>query len=389
MRSAVCSLLPLAFALAACGRGEAIEPKKAEPVEDVDADVEVYIPSPDVGAAVELSPPVTMLEAPAATTEASFELRQIAEPTAAPSAVIAQGENLIVALSPNAFAPGRIVSFDDKGKETVLDNRTGLVRALAVSGTDVLVLEHPLDDQKRPSIVLDALPLAGGERRELGSGEVLDNALAVAGEHAYTIARVEKQGTVGGLARVPLSGGEPTRIAGDLGPVFSLTSHGDRVYWSAHIGTGPDQIFSLGPGETEPKLHYSYTRGIVSLAVDDEHIYWVEAVFEPLSSTVARVGHGEDPTEARGLWRHEGFLLDHLRIGTEHLFFGYSAVEDVGKLFALGKGGGEAVLISEHPRVWSGMGGADEVFAQVAIEDGKSSGRGLVRIETKRDGGKK
>lgn len=376
----------LTVSLVACGRGRAVEPEKAEAVEH-EAEVEAFIPPPDVGATLEVSEPVAMLETPPPTTSATFEATQIAEPASKPTAAIASGEDLILALSPTPFAPGRIVEIDPDGKETVLDNRTGLVRSLAIAKEEIVVLEHPLEDQKRPSIVLDALPKAGGERRNLGSGKVLDNGLAVAGPLAYVIARVEDKGQVGGLARVPLAGGEPVRIAGDLGPVFSLTSHGDRVFWSAHVGTGPDQILSLGPGEDEPTVHYSYSRGIVSLAVDSTHIYWVEAVFEPLGSTVARLGRDEDASQARGLWRLDGFLLDHLRAGEDHLYFGYSAVEETGNVYALGKGGGDAVLISENPRVWGTMGGGEHVFAQVAIADGSASGRGLVRIAAKRAGG--
>ncbi len=232
--------------------------------------------------------------------------------------------------------------------EIVVDD-LGRPDEIVVDGDEVFWIDRPGRPEDPPTGVR-AAPKAGGETRLIATDPRIEHSLTVAPDAVYWVLRVEQQGKVGGFAGAPRSGGEPEDFFLEKGPVFHIRPAAERVVFMAHVGSGPDVIYSAKPdGSGLAELHRA-PRGIVALHVADDVVYWAQASFDELETSVMRAPLSGGP--AKTLWRLEGKLLDQIATDAQHVWTSTSAVEDVGEVFVVPLGGGDATKVAESRHVW-------------------------------------
>lgn len=235
------------------------------------------------------------------------------------------------------------------GKLETLAGDLGRPDSLIVDGGELFWIERP-GREGDPASGIRAIKTTGGEIRQVATDPRVEHGLAVTRDMVYWVLRVEEQGKVGGLAGAPRAGGETKDFYRDKGPVFHTRGAGDRLFFMAHLGSAPDIIYSMDQDGSNLREHHSALRGIVALHVDESQVYWGQADFDNLKTSImaAPLGGGE----ARTLWTLEGKLLDQVSSDTDSVWASTSAVEDLGEVFRVPKAGGDATKVAESRHVW-------------------------------------
>jgi hypothetical protein len=245
---------------------------------------------------------------------------------------------------------GQIVALElGARKPTVLVDDLGRPDELALAGEELYWLDRPGRPEDPPAGIM-AVPRAGGTPRRVASDPRIEHGLTVTDSMVFWVLRVEDQGRIGGLAGAPRSGGEPRDFFRDEGPVFHARAAGSELWFMAHVGSGPDVIWSAREDGTQLREHHRTPRGIVAMHVDATDVLWVQATFDPLVSHVMRMPRAGGPTAT--LWRLEGKLLDQIASDPERIWVAVSAVEDLGEVLWIPRAGGDATRVAESRHVW-------------------------------------
>lgn len=224
---------------------------------------------------------------------------------------------------------------------------------LAVDGDEVFWIDRP-GSEGDPAPGIRAVAKGGGEPRTVVTDPRVEYGLTVDGDRVFWVLRVEDQGKTGGFASAPRAGGEPQDHFRERGPVFHLAAEGGRLFFMAHVGNQPDVVYTAkADGSDLRELHVA-ARGIVAIRPAGDQVYFAQANFEQLRTSVMRVPLAGG--EAKTLWRLDGKLLDQLAVDGERVWTSTSAVEDVGEVFTIPLAGGDATKVAQSRHVWKLFG---------------------------------
>lgn len=205
---------------------------------------------------------------------------------------------------PETILEGRVGAFTVAGDHLYLESDVGIERA-RLDGSEREVLYAPTPFGAGPIAVgadeiffgepsgapehLYAIPRAGGPRREVAAiGAVM---LAVTDEHVFF--QTYEPGAMGAIARVPIEGGEPTRLARVREVIRDVAVSDTHVYWSDSADSGEAEIFRLprdaGAGET-PEVVFRGPGLPIRLAPTERFVYFTDHVAGAIGRVPAEGG---------------------------------------------------------------------------------------------------
>jgi hypothetical protein len=245
------------------------------------------------------------------------------------------------------------------GKLEIVLGDLGRPDELVVSGDELFWISRPGKEGDPPAGVR-AVNKSGGEPRIVVADIRIEHSLTVSDTMVYWALRVEEQGKVGGFAGVPREGGEMKDFHRDKGPLFHLRDGGDRVFFMSHVGSEPDIIYSMKPDGSDLEEHHHAPRGIVALEPGKDRIYWAQAQFEQLETSIMSAPRAGGKSKTH--WTLKGKLLDQVVPVGDAIWTSTSAVEDMGEVFVVPAAGGDATKVAESRHVWKLFVAADTVY---------------------------
>lgn len=196
----------------------------------------------------------------------------------------------------------------------------------------------------------------------------------------FWIAPVLQQGRVGGLGWIDPSSGKRAKLYPELGPAFSLTSGGGRVFFMAHARGGPDVIYSLATDGTDLRSHVKMARGVLGIVVGAGFIYWSHLTSDGRSTDFGRVSiDGSKPPEA--LATLKGHVFQSLAFAGDGLVAATSPAELPGHVVKIPADKSAPQAWSSVPRVWQVVGDEAGVFLHYEHSDKGTPVRSFARLK--------
>lgn len=244
------------------------------------------------------------------------------------------------------------------GEPTLVKDGLGRIDDIHVDGDDLFWLERALQPGKPYGV--RTMPRAGGEPKTLYDGKLLAHGLRVSGDSIFWVLPVKEQGRKGGLAKLPRAGGEVQELHTEVGPTFAPIEFGDRFYFMAHQPSEPDVLYSMDAAGGDLQKHHSGPRGIISLAVAESHLYFLQLGPEGRSCMLQRVPRTPGIAKPETLWTNEERIYDRLLVSDGKAWLSTSPADPTGHV-AVGPVDAKKVPDTwvEAPRVWRVMGGGD------------------------------
>ncbi len=229
------------------------------------------------------------------------------------------------ALAGTSCAQGSPISVCSTGTcvATVIGNgRTG---SWAVAVDDEFVFFE------RTPTILSKVPIGGGPVTDVRTD--LDRIWMAAVDEEYVYTTEYELG----VRRVKKSGGPTELVMRPMGTFTTLALSHDNIYVAL---TGENQIAMVAKAGGQPTLLAGQTAP-TSIAVDDQHVYWVNQGSEGLAAgEVVRAQLG-DLTQTEVLASGLDFP-NALAVGAQHVFFASGS-----QVFRVSKAGGQAELVED------------------------------------------
>lgn len=137
----------------------------------------------------------------------------------------------------------------------------------------------PPPDANAPSGITDA----SDAPKVVWDSDYRVQSMAIDETHVYVSRVAIPGGERGEIARVPIAGGKPEVVVGDLGRPDEIVVSGDEVFWIDRPGRDDDPspgIRAIAKAGGEPRTVVSDPRIEYGLTVSDEQVFWVLRVEE-------------------------------------------------------------------------------------------------------------
>jgi hypothetical protein len=229
------------------------------------------------------------------------------------------------ALAATSCAESSPISACDVGGCVVTEIGSAQIGSFAVAADDEFVFFE------RTPTVLSRVPIRGGPVIDVRTDLDRIWTIAVDEEYVYTT----EFGI--GVRRVKKSGGQSQLVMYPKGTFTVMALGRDHVYVAL---TGENQIAMVAKAGGEPTLLAGQTAPS-AIAVDDQHVYWVNQGSEsPATGELVRAALG-DLTQTEILLT--GLELPNaLAVGAAHVFFASGS-----RVFRVSKAGGQAELVED------------------------------------------